>query len=161
MKIFSKIWLMCSLLSLTACNSDTPQTTKNDSSTPTLKVDKTPVMVETEPFFNQGQLTPKLLGLCVQFKNLEGANRKAVFEQLAAILPYCPVHIGDQNQSEWDTDNAIQKMTPNDLAELLGQPNEIDTKTIRYHLTADASYSVVFLLDAKGLVFGRNIEANS
>ncbi|BDS10654.1 hypothetical protein [Aureispira anguillae] len=121
-------------------------------------------VVTTEPqaIFDQSQLSNAILGLCVKFKTLDGADRKAVFDKFETILPSCPAELKDNNEIEVDADAAVQVMSYNDLREFLGEPNEIrEDGTLVYNLLADESYKVIFMQNAAGAISCRFYEGAS
>lgn len=121
-----------------------------------------PVVLEPQATFDQSQLNNKLLGLCVKFKTLNGANRKEVFEKLETVLPSCPTEYLDDNRANPNMNNAVQAMSFNDLKELLGEPNEVrEDGVIVYNLMADRSYRVIFLPNDVGVICCRFYEGDS
>lgn len=161
---------------LSACGNEAPTTENpnnttvtNETNTKQLKgnpnavpITKEPLNIEPQDMFDQSQLNSKVLGLCVQFKTLEGANRKAVFDLLEPLLPNCPMKILDNNETEADPLNAKQMMSVADLIELIGQPTELrEDGTIVYNLMADGSYRVTFKVESNGAVACRAYEADS
>lgn len=121
-----------------------------------------PVVVEPQVTFDQSQLNNDILGLCVKFKTLDGADRTEVFNKFETILPQCPVKLGAKNEVEPEMDNAVQMMSFNDLKELLGEPNEVrEDGMIVYNLSADQSYRVLFLPNPSGVICCRFYEGAS
>lgn len=121
-------------------------------------------VVETEPqaTFDQSQLTNDVLGLCVKFKALDGADRQGVFNKFETILPSCPVDLLEDNIVEPNIDEAVQVMSVNDLKELLGEPNEVrEDGMLVYNLLADKTYRVLFLTGDSGAVVCRLYEGAS
>lgn len=144
-----------------ACNSESAETTTSEVA-PSMGQPTAIVEVEQQPNFDQSQLTPALLGLCVQFKNRQGQDRKALFEKLEPILPKCPIVIGEDNSSDFDFSDAKQRMGPNDLTEILGAPDEVlQEGALVYHLTPDKSYRALFFMDERGIVACSATEADS
>ena len=153
-----KFSILIIIFSLHSCGNNRLEIKKEKSPTPI----STNVKIISEPIFSQDQLTPQILGLCVQFKNLRGSNRKAVFEQIEDLLPSCSIAIGEANSSEFDFGSAVQKMSPSDLIELLGDPDEIKKNGAAvYQLEEGNTYNVIFFIDEKGAMACRAIEANS
>lgn len=158
------------LLTFMACNSDAPNTeVKTENKTAKEQedmVDKmeplAPLNLEPQATFDQSQMTNNALGLCLQFKNLDAADRKEVFEKLSPILPDCPTSTGDNGETVTNTGEAVQIMTANMLEELLGKPDEMDEKgNMGYYLTADESYKVVFTRNAQNAMACRYYEGTS
>lgn len=152
------------ILAISACNSDAPNNTSNQPLTKdqqkTLKAAEALPTLTLEPqvTFDQSQLTNDALRLCVQFKGT--AERKAIFEKLAPLLPNCPTSTGADGATITNTDEAVQIMTYRDLVELLGEPNELrEDGSVVYYLTASGDYVVVFTRDARQAVSCRYLEA--
>jgi hypothetical protein len=153
------------IFSISAC-SDTSQNTPTDNidSPPSMGQPATLTEIEPQINFDPNQLTTALKGVCVQFKTLRGQDRKSLFDKIEPILPNCPVAIGEDNSSDFDFDNAMQRMSPSDLTEILGPPDktiEEEEGAIVYYLTADESYRALFFLNAKGVVVCSAVEADS
>lgn len=120
------------------------------------------VLIEPQVTFDQSQLNSKILGLCVKFKALNGANRQDVFNKFETILPSCPVEVVNSNEIEPNIDEAVQVMSMNDLEEMLGEPNEVrEDGLLVYYLTKDQSYKVVFMPSASGAIVCRFYEGAS
>lgn len=120
------------------------------------------ILIEPQVTFDQSQLNSKILGLCVKFKTLNGANRQDVFNKFETILPSCPVEIANSNEVAPNVDEAVQVMSINDLEEILGEPNEVrEDGFLVYYLTKDQSYKVVFMPSASGAVVCRFYEGAS
>lgn len=112
--------------------------------------------------FDQSQLSPELTNLSVQFKNLQGQDRRIVYEQLEPLLPHCPIVIQEDNSADFDFEQAQQRMSPADLTEILGPPDEILQQDVFvYELLNGSGYRVVFFLDDKGTVVCSAKEATS
>ena len=154
-------------LVLSACggetpNADQPELSETDKALLDNITMSAPVTIEPQAVFDQSQLNDNALGLCLKFKNLEGGDRKETFEKLEVLLPNCPTTMGENNETTPNFDESTQRMRYEDLKELLGEPNEVDTDgTVGYYLTADESYKVVFLPDDQGNIACRYYEGNS
>ncbi len=112
--------------------------------------------------FDQSQLSPELTNLSVQFKNLQGQDRRIVYEQLELLLPHCPIVIQEDNSADFDFEQAQQRMSPADLTAILGPPDEILQQDVFvYELLNGGGYQVVFFLDDKGIVVCSAKEATS
>ena len=154
---------MIILLLFSACGGDAPANNETNETSKTVSPEPIePIKIEPQLTFDQSQLTSKVLGLCVKFKTLDGADRKHVFDQFEVILPSCPVEVLEDNSTKMLKDDAQQIMTLYDLKELLGNPNEIrENGDLVYNLMADASYQVLFIPEPDGSIACRYYEAES
>lgn len=160
------------LVLIMACGSDASKTEKSKEDKRVLsEADKAlvesimkeeVVKVEPQTTFDQSQLNNDILALCVKFKALNGANRKAVFNKFETILPSCPTELLSNNEVKPNTDEAVQIMSMDDLEELLGRPNEVrEDGMLVYNLTEDTSYRVVFMPGPLGAIVCRFYEGAS
>lgn len=167
---FKLVYFVLAFLVLTtACGSDTSEANNDKKELSEAEkalvkdvMKEEVVLVEPQATFDQSQLNNAILGLCVKFKTLDGANRKDVFSKFETILPSCPTELLSDNEMKSNVDEAVQVMSVSDLEELLGKPNEVrEDGMLVYNLTADKSYRVAFMPGPSGAVVCRFYEGNS